>query len=247
MEEKNFVFGLHSTIEAIHSGKEIDRILVSKGLQGELFQELMKLVRQFEIPVQQVPVERINRVTRKNHQGVLAFISPIAYQPITEIIPMLYEQGKNPLILILDRITDVRNFGAIARSAEVAGVDAILIPEKGSAQINADAIKTSSGALLTIPVCREKSLTNAVHFLKNSGLKVIAASEKGELNYFSCDMTQPIAIVMGSEETGIDAALLKIADEWTKIPQLGTIESLNVSVAAGILMFEAVRQRILIC
>jgi 23S rRNA (guanosine2251-2'-O)-methyltransferase len=247
MEEKNFVFGLHSTIEAIHSGKEIDRILVSQGLQGELFQELMKLVRQFEIPVQMVPVERINRVTRKNHQGVVSFISPIAYQPITEIIPMLYEQGKNPLILVLDRITDVRNFGAIARSAEVAGVDAILIPEKGSAQINADAIKTSSGALLTIPVCREKSLINAVHFLKNSGLKVIAATEKGELNYFSCEMTQPLAIVLGSEETGIDTGLLKIVDEWTKIPQLGTIQSLNVSVAAGILMFEAVRQRILIC
>ncbi len=247
MEEKNFVFGLHSTIEAINSGKEIDRILISKGLQGELFQELMKLVRQFEIPVQMVPIERINRVTRKNHQGVLAFISPIAYQPITEIIPMLFEQGKNPLILILDRITDVRNFGAIARSAEVAGVDAILIPEKGAAQINADAIKTSSGALLTIPVCREKSLINTVRFLKNSGLKVIAATEKGELNYFSCDMTQPLVIIMGSEETGIDTALLKIADEWTKIPQLGTIQSLNVSVAAGILLFEAVRQRILIC
>jgi 23S rRNA (guanosine2251-2'-O)-methyltransferase len=158
---------------------------------------------------------------------------------------MLYEQGKNPLILILDRVTDVRNFGAIARSAEVAGVDAILIPEKGSAQINADAIKTSSGALLTIPVCREKSLINAVRFLKNSGLKVIAATEKGEYNYFSCDMTAPLVIILGSEETGIDVALLKIADEWTKIPQLGTIQSLNVSVAAGILMFEAVRQRIL--
>ena len=146
MEDKDFVFGIHSTIEAINAGKEIDRILISKGLQGEHYQDLMKLVRLYNIPFQQVPVERIDRVTRKNHQGVLAFISPIAYQPITEIIPMLYEQGKNPLILLLDRITDVRNFGAIARSAEVAGVDAILIPEKGAAQINADAMKTSSGA-----------------------------------------------------------------------------------------------------
>src|SRR5665647_70156 len=247
MEDKDFVFGLHSTIEAINAGKEIDRILIRKGLQGELYQELMRLVRLYEIPFQQVPVERIDRVTRKNHQGIVTFISPIAYQPITEIIPMLFEQGKNPLILLLDRITDVRNFGAIARSAEVAGVDAILIPEKGAAQINADAIKTSSGALLTIPVCREKNLINAVRFLQNSGLKVIAASEKGDLNYFSCDMTAPLAIVMGSEETGIDSAILKIADEWTKIPQLGIIQSLNVSVAAGILMFEAVRQRILIC
>ncbi|MEI6274598.1 MAG: 23S rRNA (guanosine(2251)-2'-O)-methyltransferase RlmB [Prolixibacteraceae bacterium] len=247
MEDKSFVFGLHSAIEAINAGKEIDRLLISKGLQGELYQELMRLIRTYEIPFQQVPVERIDRVTRKNHQGVIAFISPIAYQPITEIIPMLFEQGKNPLILLLDRITDVRNFGAIARSAEVAGVDAILIPEKGAAQINADAIKTSSGALLKIPVCREKNLINAVRFLKNSGLKVIAASEKGELNYFSCEMTQPLVIMMGSEETGIDSGLLRIADEWTKIPQLGTIQSLNVSVAAGILMFEAVRQRILAC
>lgn len=247
MEDKNFVFGIHSTIEAVNSGKEIDRILISKGLQGELYQELMKLVRQYDIPFQQVPVERINRVTRKNHQGVVAFISPIAYQPISEIIPMLYEQGKNPLILVLDRITDVRNFGAIARSAEVAGVDAILIPEKGAAQINADAVKTSSGALLTIPVCREKNLVNAVRFLKNSGLKAIAATEKGDRNYFSCEMTSPLVIIMGSEETGIDSGLLRIADEWTKIPQLGTIQSLNVSVAAGIMMFEAVRQRILNC
>ena len=160
---------------------------------------------------------------------------------------MIFEQGKNPLILVLDRITDVRNFGAIARSAEVAGVDAILIPEKGAAQINADAIKTSSGALLTIPVCREKNLINAVKFLKNSGLKVIAATEKGDINYFTSDMTTPLVIILGSEETGIDISLLKIADEWTKIPQLGTIQSLNVSVAAGILLFEAVRQRILIC
>ena len=247
MEDKDYVFGLHSTIVAINAGKEIDRILIRKGLQGELYQELMRLVRLYDIPFQQVPVERIDRVTRKNHQGIIAFISPITYQPINEIIPMLYEQGKNPLILLLDRITDVRNFGAIARSAEVAGVDAILIPEKGAAQINADAIKTSSGALLTIPVCREKNLINTVRFLKNSGLKVIAASEKGDLNYFSCDMTPPLVIMMGSEETGIDIQLMKIADEWTKIPQLGTIQSLNVSVAAGILMFEAVRQRILIC
>ena len=247
MEDKRFVFGLHSTIEAINAGKEIERILIRKGLQGELYLELMKLIRQFEIPFQQVPVERIDRVTRKNHQGVVTFISPIAYQPITEIIPMLFDQGKNPLILVLDRITDVRNFGAITRSAEVAGVDAILIPEKGAAQINADAIKTSSGALLKIPICREKNLINAVRFLKNSGLKVVAASEKGDLNYFSCEMTAPLVIVMGSEETGIDPNILKLADEWAKIPQLGTIQSLNVSVAAGILLFEAVRQRILIC
>ncbi len=247
MEDKSFVFGLHSTIEAINAGKEIERILIRKGLQGELYLELMKLIRQFEIPFQQVPVERIDRVTRKNHQGVVTFISPVAYQPITEIIPMLFDQGKNPLILVLDRITDVRNFGAITRSAEVAGVDAILIPEKGAAQINADAIKTSSGALLKIPICREKNLINAVRFLKNSGLKVVAASEKGDLNYFSCEMTAPLVIVMGSEETGIDANILKLADEWAKIPQLGTIQSLNVSVAAGILLFEAVRQRILIC
>ncbi|MEI6140008.1 MAG: 23S rRNA (guanosine(2251)-2'-O)-methyltransferase RlmB [Mariniphaga sp.] len=243
MEKSDYIFGMHTIIEAILSGKEIEKILIKKGLQGELYRELMDLVHQMQIPIQLVPIEKIDRVTRKNHQGVLAFISPIAYQNIEEIIPRLYEEGKNPLILILDEITDVRNFGAIARSAEVAGVDAIVIPEKGSAQINADAIKTSAGALHLIPVCRTKSLSMVVKYLKNSGLKIVAATDKGEKYLFDVAMKDPLAIILGSEDLGIEAGLLKVADEWAKIPQFGQIKSLNVSVAAGIMIFEAIRQR----
>jgi 23S rRNA (guanosine2251-2'-O)-methyltransferase len=242
----DYIFGIRTIIEAINSGKEIEKILIKKGLQGELYHQLMDLVHKMQIPVQMVPIEKIDRVTRKNHQGILAFISPIFYQNIEEIIPRLYEEGKTALILILDEITDVRNFGAIARSAEVAGVHAIVIPEKGSAQINADAIKTSAGALHLIPVCRTKSLSNVIKFLKNSGLKIVAATDRGEKFYYDINLKDPVAIILGSEDIGIEAGLLKISDEWGKIPQLGQIQSLNVSVAAGIMVFEAIRQRSLI-
>ncbi len=245
MEKKDFIFGLRTIIEAINSGKEIEKILIKKGLQGDLYHELMDLVHQMQIPVQLVPVEKLDRVTRKNHQGILAYISPIIYQNIEEIIPRIYEEGKIPLVLILDELTDVRNFGAIARTAEVAGVHAIIIPEKGSAQINADAIKTSAGALHLIPVCRTKSLLSVVKYLKNSGLKIISATDKGEKLYNSIDFRDPAAIILGSEDLGIEAGLLKISDEWAKIPQFGQIQSLNVSVAAGILVFETIRQRTL--
>jgi len=243
MEKTDYIFGMRTIIEAINSGKEIEKILIKKGLQGELYHELMDLVHQMQIPIQLVPIEKLDRVTRKNHQGILAFISPITYQNIEEIIPRLYEEGKTALILILDELTDVRNFGAIARSAEVAGVHAIIIPEKGSAQINADAIKTSAGALHLIPVCRTKSLSGVVKYLKNSGLKIVSATDKGETFYYNIDMKDPVAIILGSEDLGIEAGLLKISDEWAKIPQNGQIQSLNVSVAAGIMIFEALRQR----
>ncbi|MCE1198988.1 MAG: 23S rRNA (guanosine(2251)-2'-O)-methyltransferase RlmB [Marinilabiliales bacterium] len=243
MEDKNFVFGFHSTIEAILSGKEIDRILLKKGLQGDLYLELTGLIREYNIPYQMVPGEKIDRITRKNHQGVIAFVSLISYQPIEEVVQRAFENGKVPMVLMLDRITDVRNFGAIARSAEVAGVDALVIPEKGAAQINADAIKTSSGALMSLPVCREKNLVQTARMLRNSGLKIVAATEKGATNHFDCDLKQPLVLLMGSEETGIDNALLRIADDLVKIPQFGTIQSLNVSVAAGVLIYEAIRQR----
>lgn len=243
MEKTEYIFGMRTIIEAINSGKEIDKILIKKGLQGELYYELMDLVHRLQIPVQVVPIEKIDRVTRKNHQGILAFISPIVYQNIEEIVPGLFEEGKTPLILILDELTDVRNFGAIARSAEVAGVHAIIIPEKGSAQINADAIKTSAGALHLIPVCRTKSLLSVVKYLKNCGLKIISATDKGQKYYYDVNMKDPAAIILGSEDLGIEAGLLKVSDEWAKIPQRGQIQSLNVSVAAGIMVFEAIRQR----
>jgi 23S rRNA (guanosine2251-2'-O)-methyltransferase len=243
MEKTDFIFGIHTVIEAINSGKEIERVLIKKGLQGELYHKLLDLIHQMQIPMQLVPVEKIDRVTRKNHQGIVAFISPITYYNIEEIIPKLFEDGKTPLLLILDQVTDVRNFGAIARSAEVAGVDAIIIPEKGAAQINSDALKTSAGALHLIPVCRSKSLAMTIKFLKNSGVKIVAATGKGEKFYDETNMKDPLAIIMGSEDLGIEADLLRIADEWVKIPQSGQIESLNVSVAAGVMIYEAVRQR----
>ncbi|GET21304.1 23S rRNA (guanosine(2251)-2'-O)-methyltransferase RlmB [Prolixibacter denitrificans] len=243
IDKSTYVFGTRAVIEAIKSGKEIEKILVRKGLSNELSRELFSLVREMDIPVQNVPIERIDRITRKNHQGVLAFLSPITYQKIENIIPGIYEKGEVPLILVLDKISDVRNFGAIARSAEVAGAHAIVVPEKGAAQVNADALKTSAGALNMIPVCRVKSLREAIVFLQESGLHILAATEKGDKNYFETSMQEPTAIVMGAEDKGIEPELLKFADEWVKIPQFGQIASLNVSVAASVLIFEAVRQR----
>src|SRR5690554_6021448 len=243
MKEKEMIFGIRAVIEAIEAGKDIDKVLVKRELSGELFMELQQLLREREIPMQRVPLERIDRVTRKNHQGVIAFTSAVAYQKLEHIIPLLYEQGKNPLILVLDGLTDVRNFGAIARTCEVAGVDAIVIPSKGSVTVNADAVKTSAGALHTIPVCREQSLKEAIVFLRNSGIKVVAATEKAASYYTESDFTVPVAIVMGAEDMGVAADNLRVSDELVRIPQTGTIQSLNVSVAAGVLIYEVVRQR----
>jgi 23S rRNA (guanosine2251-2'-O)-methyltransferase len=218
-------------------------VLVKRELQGELFKELQDVLTLHEIPMQKVPLERIDRITRKNHQGVLAFMSAVTYQKIEDIIPMLYEQGKNPFIVVLDGITDVRNFGAIARTCEVAGVDAIVIPARGSVRVSADAIKTSAGALHTIPVCRELNIRDAVQFLRNSGVKVVAATEKAAENYTTSTYVDPVAILMGAEDEGISPELLKISDDLVRLPVFGTIQSLNVSVAAGVMLYEVIRQR----
>lgn len=243
-QNTDFIFGIRSIQEAIRSGKEIDKVLIRKGLGGELFQELFDEMKASNIPFQQVPIEKLNRITRKNHQGVVAFISPISYHNIETLIPGLFEQGINPLILILDSLTDVRNIGAIARSAECAGVDAIIVPEKGSAQINADALKTSAGALHHVPVCRTKNLVQTARFLKESGLTLFAATEKAADYYFKKSYTMPLAIIMGSEETGISNDLLRISDSLVQIPIAGKIQSLNVSAAASVLLYEVVKQRI---
>lgn len=243
MKEKEMIFGIRAVIEAIEAGKDIDKVLIKRELSGELFSELQQLLREYEIPVQRVPVERIDRITRKNHQGVIAFISAVTYQKLENIIPILYEEGKNPFILILDGLTDVRNFGAIARTCEVAGVDAIVIPAKGSVSVNADAIKTSAGALHSLPVCRENSLKEAIMFLKNSGVKVVAASEKAAELYTGVDMSVPVALLMGSEDVGIAIEHIRISDELVKLLQVGNIKSLNVSVAAGVMIYEVLRQR----
>ncbi len=241
--EKNMVYGIRPVIEAIQSGKELDKLFVQTGLKGELFHELNTLLKEVEIPVQYVPVEKLNRLTSRNHQGVIGYLSRITYQPLEQVIPSIFEEGKTPLVLILDRITDVRNFGAIVRTAECAGVNAVVIPTRGGAQVNEDAIKTSAGAIHKMPICREENLKTCINFLKASGLQIVAASEKGKQYFSGADFTKPTAIIMGSEEDGVSPEYLKLCDAQVKIPLLGEIESLNVSVACGVLLYEVVRQR----
>ena len=236
------IFGIRAVIEAIQAGKTVDKILLKKDLQGDVIKELFAVLKEQQIPLQRVPQERLNRITRKNHQGVVAFVSAVAYHRLEDVIPFVFEQGKDPFIVLLDGITDVRNFGAIARTCECAGVHAIVIPSKDSVSVNADAMKTSAGALNVIPVCKEKSINHAIRFLKNCGVTVIAASEKGTKNYTDVSYTGPIAIVVGAEDTGVSYENLRICDEIVKIPLFGTIGSLNVSVAASIMVYEAVRQ-----
>lgn len=242
-DKSELIFGVRAVIEAIQAGKEFDKILVKKDIQSDLSKELFAALKGTLIPVQRVPVERINRITRKNHQGVVAFVSSVVYQKTEDLVPFLFEAGKIPFFIMLDGITDVRNFGAIARTCDCAGVDAIIIPAKGSVTVNADAMKTSAGALHTLPVCREKSLKETINYLKNSGFKIIAATEKGDYNYTEANYKEPTCLIMGAEDTGVPYEHLALCDEWVKIPILGTIQSLNVSVAAGILMYEAVKQR----
>lgn len=243
MNKEDFVYGTRAVIEAIKNGKTIDKILIKKGAGNELISELFQLIKKYQVPFQYVPAERINRITRKNHQGVIALISPIEYDNIENVLPGIFEKGQVPLLLILDQITDVRNFGAIVRSAEGAGVQAIIIPEKGMSQIGADAVKTSAGAIHNVPVCRVKNLPETIKFLQNSGIRIFSATEKANKLYTQTDLTVPSAIVMGAEDKGISPAILQLTDEQIKIPMHGKIESLNVSVSAALLIYEAIRQR----
>lgn len=238
------IFGIRAVIEAIQQEKEIDKVMLKQGVRGELFQQLFNLIRDNDIPFQYVPEEVFRPFADRNHQGVLAEVSPVPYQDLTEVMDAIEAAGKIPFILILDRVTDVRNFGAIVRSAECAGVNAVVIPNKNSAKISSDALKTSAGALYHVPVCRVLNLKKIVRELKfQRTIRVYAATEKAEKFYTEVDMTQPTAIIMGSEDKGIDEELLNIATDCIKIPQLGQIESLNVSAAAAVIMFEVVRQR----
>ncbi len=243
IKENDCIFGLRPVIEAVRAGRQIDRLLVKQGLKGALYHELMIEVREHQIPYQIVPVERIELVTRKNHQGVLAWLSVIEYQKIANLLPMIFEKGQDPLVIVLDGVSDVRNFGAIVRSAECFGAHAIVIPEKGSARITADAVKTSSGALNSFPVCREKSILRAVQYLKESGLKVICADESSGNAVAEVHLTGPSALILGSEDKGISRELSALADTAVRIPITGTIPSLNVSVAAGVFLYEINRQR----
>lgn len=244
-KKDDFIFGLRPVMEALEAGKTVDKIFLQNALTGEIYFELKQLLAKHNLRPNYVPVEKLNRFTRKNHQGVIAFISDVPFHKIEDVLPQLFEEGKTPFILILDRLTDVRNFGAICRTAECVGVDAILIPEKGGAPINSDAIKTSAGAIYNIKICKEKNLAHSVDFLQQSGIKVFAATEKAQKLIYDVDFTEPCAIVMGNEETGISKEVLHHSDEKIKLPIEGKTQSLNVSVACGAILYEAVRQKII--
>ncbi|TAH43331.1 MAG: 23S rRNA (guanosine(2251)-2'-O)-methyltransferase RlmB [Bacteroidetes bacterium] len=237
------IYGLRPVMEALEAGKEIEKIYLGRTARGELMQELKTMLKEREIVWQEVPNERLDKFTRNNHQEVVCFISPVHYFSLSQLVPSIFEKGETPLLLILDRVTDVRNFGAIARTAECAGIHAIVIPNKGAAQVTADAIRTSAGALSRIPVCREVALRNTIKYLQESGIKVVAATEKGRDYHFQADFTGPLAIVMGSEEDGVSDDIIRTCDEILRIPLLGSVSSLNVSVACGVMIYEAVRQR----
>jgi 23S rRNA (guanosine2251-2'-O)-methyltransferase len=251
MNDNNLIFGMRAVLEALEAGKDIEKILIQKGLSNELYNQLRQALKGQTVPIQFVPPEKLKRTTdqlegsaAKNHQGVLAYLTEINYYLTETLLAEVFEQGRTPLLLILDRVTDVRNFGAIARSAECAGVDFLIIPSRGAAQINGDAIKTSAGALHRLKVCREDNLKTTIDYLKESGLQVVSCHEKTEKLFFDADFTKPTAIIVGSEENGISNEYLKRSDAQVKIPMAGKIASLNVSVASGIVLFEALRQRL---
>lgn len=244
IDKSQYIYGIRPVIEAIEAGKEIDKLLVKKDLSGDLSKELFDCARAHGVLVQRVPVQRIDRITRKNHQGVIAVLSAVTYYRLENLVPGLYEEGVNPFLVILDGVTDVRNFGAITRTCECAGVSAVVIPERNSVSVNADAVKTSAGALNYLPVCREHSLVNAVKYLRDCGFKIVGTSDKNSSNYTKCDYKGPVALVMGSEDTGISPEIMRLCDTRVVIPEFGEINSLNVSVAAGIMIYEVVRQRL---
>lgn len=237
------IYGLRPVIEAIDGGVRIDKVFIQNGLSGVLAGELKGRIRERNILFQFVPVEKLNRLSKGNHQGVVALISPIEFQQAMDLIPRLMEEQKAPRLLLLDHVTDVRNFGAIVRTAECTGVDAVIIPDHGTAQVGDDAVKTSSGALLRVPICREQNLKTVLNLARQCGLQIVAATEKGATDYLSVDFTRPTLLIMGAEETGISPELLKMADVRAKLPIMGQVQSLNVSVAAAVFMYEMLRQR----
>ena len=237
------IFGIRAVIEAIDAGKVLDKVLLRRDMSSAIGRELLAKLQGTSTPIQKVPLEKLNQFTDKNHQGAIAFLSPIEFYPLDNLVQSLYDEGKVPFLVVLDGVTDVRNFGAIARTCACAGVDALVIGAKGGAAVNGDAIKASAGALHSLPVCKVENMQNALRYLRDSGLTVLAATEHTDKNYTEADMTVPLAIVMGNEEKGIYEENLKLCNEQVRIPMSGTIESLNVSVAAGVFIYEAVRQR----
>lgn len=240
---ENLIYGIRAVIETIQSGKDLEKVFIQKGLKGELIDELKPLLRENETPTSVVPIEKLNRFTRKNHQGVVAFVSPVQYFPLDQVIAQTFEKGEIPLFLMLDGVTDVRNFGSIARTAECMGVHGIVISTKGSAQVNADAIKTSAGALNYIPVIREPNLLLTLNELRQSGLNLVACTEKAEATLDQVDFTSPSCLVMGSEDVGISPEILTACHIKGKIPLIGSIASLNVGSACSMALYEIRRQR----
>ena len=240
---QEMIFGIHPVIEAFRSDQQVDKLYVARTGQTPQLSEILQLAKEYNIPVLQVPIEKLNRLTRKNHQGIVAFISPVSYYTLEQVVPLIFEEGRLPFILFLDRITDVRNFGAMARTAEAVGVDAIVIPARGSVSVGADAVKTSAGALMRLKVCREHNLKASLDYLKMSGLKLVAVTEKSNVNIWESELSGPLVLMLGSEDDGISGEYLKRTDVQVKIPMIGQVGSLNVSVAAGIAMYEVVRQR----
>lgn len=237
------IFGIRAVIEAVDAGKTLDKVLIRRDMSSAIGRELLEKLSGTVTPVQRVPAEKLDQYTDKNHQGVIAFLSPVDFCRIEDLLPSVYEEGRVPFLMVLDGITDVRNFGAIARTCACAGADAIIIGTHGAAAINGDSIKTSAGALHTLPVCKVENMQDCLRYLRESGLRIVAATEHADANYTEVNMADPIAIVMGSEEKGIYEENLKLCTDRVRIPMFGTIESLNVSVAAGVMIYEVVRQR----
>ncbi|UOK43700.1 MULTISPECIES: 23S rRNA (guanosine(2251)-2'-O)-methyltransferase RlmB [Flavobacterium] len=243
MEKENLIFGIRAIIEAINAGKEVDKVFIQKDAQGDLMQDLMKTMKKNNINFSYVPVEKLNRLTSNNHQGAVATIAPISFISLETMVENVIESGKKPLFLILDQLSDARNFGAIIRTAECTGVDGIIVQKQGSAPVNGDTVKTSAGAVFNVPICKVDHIKDAIFYLQGSGIKTVAATEKTEQNIYDIDFSEPVAIIMGSEDRGVNPSVLKIVDEKAKLPMFGSIGSLNVSVACGAFLYETIRQR----
>jgi 23S rRNA (guanosine2251-2'-O)-methyltransferase len=243
MEQKEMMFGTRAVIEAIKAGRDIEKIFIQAGLNNDLAKELITLAKSRGVPFTFVPLPKLNSLSTKNHQGVICMLSAVQFATLENIIDKIYSEGREPFFLILDRITDVRNFGAIARTVECAGLDGIIIGDSGNAPITGDAMKTSAGALSYLPVCRTSNMKKTIQYLKESGIQVIACTEKADKALYELDFKAPVALIVGSEEDGISSQLLKEADHVVKIPMRGKIESLNVSVATGIAIYEVLRQK----
>jgi 23S rRNA (guanosine2251-2'-O)-methyltransferase len=244
MKDENLIYGSRAIIEAVNANTTIDKVFVQKEGQGELHRELLKTLKKANINFQYVPIEKLNRLTSQNHQGVVATISPIGFISIEDLIEQSFAKNLNPLFLILDEISDARNFGAIIRTAECTGVDGIIIPLHGAAPVNGDTIKTSAGAIFNIPICKVSHVKDAIFHLQSADIQIIAATEKTDDLIYNLDLKLPTALIMGSEDKGINPSVLKIVNQKAKLPMFGNIGSLNVSVACGAFLYEIVRQRI---